>query len=112
VQKNRTKQVTDKKGNKKDALILQEGAIYFRYAGRTKTIGYSDLQHMLADRGAAYPRSSHWLCRDVQESSGKHPLSASISEFGPKADQELERINLPPFNVCALLLASPIRSSM
>jgi hypothetical protein len=52
--KSRSKLVTDKKGKKKDVMIIQESGIYYRYAGQTKTIGYADFQHMLAEREAAY----------------------------------------------------------
>jgi hypothetical protein len=83
--KNRTKQVTDKKGNKRDVLILQESAIYFRYAGQTKTIGYSDLQHMLADREAAYLRKMMETLQVVQKvglaSAGVVDLSAPRSSI-------------------------------
>jgi schlafen family protein len=83
--RNRTKQVIDRKGNRKDVLVLQESAIYFRYAGQTRTIGYSDLQHMLADREAAYLRKMMETLQVVQkvglESAGVVDLSAPRSSI-------------------------------
>jgi hypothetical protein len=48
--KSRSKQVADKDGKPKDVEVLREGSIYFRYAGQTRAIGYSELAAMLADR--------------------------------------------------------------
>lgn len=48
--KSRTKQVPDKNGKVRDVEVLREGSIYFRYAGQTRVIGYSELAAMLADR--------------------------------------------------------------
>jgi Putative DNA-binding domain len=48
--KSRSKSVTDKEGRAKDVEVLREGAIYFRYAGQTRTIGYTELAAMLAER--------------------------------------------------------------
>ncbi|MCW2152898.1 AlbA family DNA-binding domain-containing protein [Bradyrhizobium elkanii] len=83
--KNRTKQVTDKKGNRKDVLILQESAIYFRYAGQTKIIGYADLQNMLAEREASYLRKMMETLQVVQKvglgSAGVVDLSAPRSSI-------------------------------
>jgi Putative DNA-binding domain len=47
--KTRTK-VVDKKGEKKDVTILQEGAIYYRYAGQSRPIAFPELHAMLAER--------------------------------------------------------------
>jgi hypothetical protein len=52
--KGRSKQITDKKGVKKDVPVIHEGAIYHRYTGQTRTISFTDLQTMLADREAQY----------------------------------------------------------
>ncbi|WP_316185140.1 MULTISPECIES: ATP-binding protein [unclassified Bradyrhizobium] len=83
--KNRTKQVTDKKGNKKDILILQESAIYFRYAGQTKTIGYADLHNLLAERETSYLRKMMETLQVVQKvglaSAGVVDLSAPRSSI-------------------------------
>jgi hypothetical protein len=83
--RNRTKQVRDRKGNTKDVLVLQESAIYFRYAGQTKTIGYSDLQHILADRETAYLRKMMETLQVVQKvglaSAGVVDLSAPRSSI-------------------------------
>jgi hypothetical protein len=46
----RSKPVRDKHGNLKDIDVLREGSIYYRYAGQTRTIGYTELTAMLADR--------------------------------------------------------------
>ncbi len=41
----------DRQGGKvKDIEVLREGSIYFRYAGQTRAIGYTELTTMLADR--------------------------------------------------------------
>jgi hypothetical protein len=78
-------QVTDKKGNKKNVLILQEGAIHFRYAGQTKIIGYADLQNMLAEREARYHRKMMETLQVVQKvglaSAGVVDLSAPRSSI-------------------------------
>jgi len=83
--KNRTKVVTDKKGNKKDVLVLQESAIYFRYAGQTKNIGYAELQHMLAERETAYLRKMMETLQVVQKvglaNAGVVDLSAPRSSI-------------------------------
>jgi hypothetical protein len=51
--KNRTKLVTGPKGSK-DVEVLREGSIYYRYAGQTRLINYSDLSTMLAERESMY----------------------------------------------------------
>lgn len=51
----RSKKVEDKKGPK-DVSVIQEGAIYYRYAGQTRTIGFAELHHMLAERESQYLR--------------------------------------------------------
>jgi hypothetical protein len=48
--KSRSKAVTDKDGKVRDVEVLREGSIYFRYAGQTRAIGYTELTAMLADR--------------------------------------------------------------
>lgn len=48
--KSRSKLVTDKAGKVRDVEVLREGSIYFRYAGQTRAIGYTELAAMLADR--------------------------------------------------------------
>jgi hypothetical protein len=48
--KSRSKPVTDKDGKVKDVEVLREGSIYFRYAGQTRAIGYTELTALLADR--------------------------------------------------------------
>jgi Putative DNA-binding domain len=52
-----TKAVEDKKGNKKDVTILQEGMVYYRYAGQTRPIGYADMVAMLEERDAQRMRT-------------------------------------------------------
>jgi hypothetical protein len=47
--KNLTKTIADKKGAR-DVLILQEGAIYYRYAGQSRLIGYPELVELLEER--------------------------------------------------------------
>jgi schlafen family protein len=48
--KSRSKIVSDKDGKTKDVEVLREGSIYFRYAGQTRAIGYTELMEILADR--------------------------------------------------------------
>jgi len=84
--KNRTKQVKDRKtGTQKDVLVLQESAIYFRYAGQTRTIGYADLQHMLTERETRYLRKMMETLQVVQKiglaNAGVVDLSAPRSSI-------------------------------
>jgi Putative DNA-binding domain len=65
--KSRSKLVADKNGKQKDVMIVQESAVYYRYAGQTKTIGYADFQHMLAEREAAYLRKMMETLQVVQK---------------------------------------------
>ena len=51
----RTK-IVEKKGEKKDVMVIQESAIYYRYAGQTRTINYPELHNMLAERDAINTR--------------------------------------------------------
>jgi Putative DNA-binding domain len=53
--KTRTK-VVEKRGEKKDVTILQEGAIYYRYAGQTRLIAFPELHNVLAERDALNTR--------------------------------------------------------
>jgi hypothetical protein len=48
--KSRSKVIQDKNGNTKDIEVLREGSIYYRYAGQTRAIGYTELATMIADR--------------------------------------------------------------
>jgi hypothetical protein len=48
-------------------MVVQESAVYYRYAGQTKTIGYADFQHMLAAREAAYLRKMMETLQVVQK---------------------------------------------
>ena len=65
--KNRSKLVTDKKGKQKDVAIVQESAVYYRYAGQTKAIGYADFRNMLAERDATYLRKLMETLQVVQK---------------------------------------------
>jgi hypothetical protein len=65
--KSRSKLVADKNGKQKGVMIVQESAVYYRYAGQTKTIGYADFQHMLAEREAAYLRKMMETLQVVQK---------------------------------------------
>jgi len=47
--KTRTK-IVEKKGEKKDVPILQEGTIYYRYAGQSRSINFPELHTMLTER--------------------------------------------------------------
>src|SRR4051794_9360430 len=44
--KTRSKVVDDKKAGKKDVGVIQEGAIYYRHAGQTRSIGFAELHSM------------------------------------------------------------------
>jgi hypothetical protein len=81
--KGRSKLVTDKKGAKKDVAVIQEGAIYFRYAGQSRTINFSELHHMLADREARYLRKMTETLQIIQkvglENAGVIDMSAPTS---------------------------------
>jgi hypothetical protein len=48
--KTRSKSVQDRGAKVKDIEVLREGSIYFRYAGQTRAIAYSELAAMLADQ--------------------------------------------------------------
>ena len=48
--RSRSKPVVGKDGKQRDAEVIREGSIYYRYAGQTRTIGYSELVHLIAER--------------------------------------------------------------
>jgi hypothetical protein len=81
--KGRSKLVTDKKGVKKDVAVIQEGAIYYRYAGQSRTINFPELHHMLADREAQYLRKMMETLQVIQkvglENAGVIDMSAPTS---------------------------------
>ncbi|MFH1346189.1 MAG: ATP-binding protein [Pseudomonadota bacterium] len=81
--KGRSKLVTDKKGVKKDVAVIQEGAIYYRYAGQSRTINFPELHHMLADREARYLRKMMETLQVIQkvglENAGVIDMSAPTS---------------------------------
>ena len=64
--KTRTK-VIEKKGEKKDVPILQEGAIYYRYAGQSRSINFPELHNMLAERDAMNTRKFMETLQVVQK---------------------------------------------
>jgi hypothetical protein len=53
--KTRTK-IVEKKGEKKDVMVIQESAIYYRYAGQSRPINFPELHNMLAERDAMNTR--------------------------------------------------------
>ncbi|MCK1478052.1 ATP-binding protein [Bradyrhizobium sp. 197] len=53
--KTRTK-IVEKNGKKKDVTTLQEGAIYYRYAGQSRLIAFPELHTMLVERDAMNAR--------------------------------------------------------
>jgi len=83
--KSRSKQITDKKGVKKDVPVIHEGAIYHRYTGQTRTISFTDLQTMLADRDAQYLRKMMETLQVIQkvglENAGIVDMSAQKSRI-------------------------------
>lgn len=64
--KTRTK-VVETKGEKKDVTILQEGAIYYRYPGQSRSINFPELHNMLAERDAMNTRKFMETLRVVQK---------------------------------------------
>lgn len=64
--KTRTKAV-EKKGEKKDVTILQEGTIYYRYAGQTRPINFPELHTMLTERDEANSRKFMQTLQLVQK---------------------------------------------
>jgi Putative DNA-binding domain len=83
--KSRSKQITDKKGVKKDVPVIHEGAVYHRYTGQTRTISFTDLQTMLADRDAQYLRKMMETLQVIQkvglENAGIVDVSAQKSRI-------------------------------
>ncbi|KJC62168.1 hypothetical protein UP10_01985 [Bradyrhizobium sp. LTSPM299] len=65
--KTRSKVVDDKKAGKKDVGVIQEGAIYFRYAGQTRNIGFAELHTMLVDRETQYLRKMMETLQVIQK---------------------------------------------
>ncbi|WP_316398031.1 ATP-binding protein [Bradyrhizobium sp. 33ap4] len=64
--KTRTK-VMEKKGEKKDVVILQEGTIYYRYAGQSRPINFPELHTMLTERDEANSRKFMQTLQLVQK---------------------------------------------
>lgn len=64
--KTRTK-IVEKKGEKKDVTILQEGTIYYRYAGQSRPIAFPELHNMLAERDAINTRKFMQTLQVVQK---------------------------------------------
>ncbi|MDA9452323.1 AlbA family DNA-binding domain-containing protein [Bradyrhizobium sp. CCBAU 21360] len=64
--KTRTK-VVEKKGEKKDVTILQEGSIYYRYAGQSRPIAFPELHTMLVERDAMNMRKVMETLQVVQK---------------------------------------------
>jgi hypothetical protein len=83
--KSRSKQITDKKGVKKDVPVIHEGAIYHRYTGQTRTISFTDLQTMLADRETQYLKKMMETLQVIQkvglENAGIVNMSAQKSRI-------------------------------
>jgi Putative DNA-binding domain len=83
--KSRSKLTIDKNGKQKDVPTIQESAIYFRYAGQSKTISYADFQHMLSEREANYLRKMMETLQVVQKvglaSAGVVDMSAPRSSI-------------------------------
>jgi hypothetical protein len=83
--KGRSKQITDKKGVKKDVPVIHEGAIYHRYTGQSRTISFTDLQTMLGEREAQYLRKMMETLQVIQkvglENAGIVDMSAQKSRI-------------------------------
>jgi hypothetical protein len=63
----RSKVVEDKKTGKKDVGVIQEGAVYYRYAGQTRTIGFAELHTMLVERETQYLRKMMETLQVIQK---------------------------------------------
>jgi len=67
------------------SLVIHEGAIYHRYTGQTRTIGFTDLQTMLADREAQYLKKMMETLQVIQkvglENAGIVNMSAQKSRI-------------------------------
>jgi hypothetical protein len=59
----------EKKGEKKDVTILQEGTIYYRYAGQSRPINFPELHTMLTERDEANSRKFMQTLQLVQKIS-------------------------------------------
>lgn len=46
----RSKSVAGRDGKQRDIEVIREGSIYYRYAGQSRTIGYSELVQLIAER--------------------------------------------------------------
>jgi hypothetical protein len=81
----RSKVVDDKKTGKKDVGVIQEGAIYYRYAGQTRTIGFAELHNMLVERETQYLRKMMETLQVIQkvglENAGIVDMSAPHSRI-------------------------------
>lgn len=55
--KTNTRRIPDRKGVPVDQEVLRESAIYFRYSGQTRTIGYAELARLLDEREQSRMRS-------------------------------------------------------
>lgn len=79
---NRSKTKVSGKGTR-DVEVLREGTIYYRYAGQTRPINYSDLHNMLVARESQYLRAMMETLQVVQkvglENAGIVDLSAPRS---------------------------------
>jgi hypothetical protein len=63
----RSKVVEDKKVGKKDVGVIQEGAVYYRYAGQTRTIAFAELHTMLVERETQYLRKMMETLQVIQK---------------------------------------------
>jgi hypothetical protein len=65
--------------------LIQEGAVYYRYAGQSRTIGYPELHNMLADRENQYLRKMMETLQVIQnvglENAGVVDMSAPKSRI-------------------------------
>lgn len=48
--RSRSKRVTGRDGRPRDVEVIREGAIYYRYSGQTRFIGYPELMALMAER--------------------------------------------------------------
>lgn len=80
--KTRTK-VVEKKGEKKDVTILQEGTIYYRYAGQSRPIAFPELHTMLVERDALNMRKLMETLQVVQRIGLDHAGVIDVTDPKP-----------------------------
>lgn len=55
--RSRSKRVPGRDGRPRDVEVIREGTIYYRYSGQTRSIGYTELMALMAEREARRVKS-------------------------------------------------------